>query len=417
MSQEIQNLLGNTFVDKSGSSFDASRLAGKHVGLYFSAHWCPPCRGFTPQLAKSYETMKASNKNLEIVFVSSDRDEESFNEYLGEMPWIALPFADRERKATLSKKFKVQGIPTFIILDDKGEVVNSRGREAVSKDPKGDNFPWKPKTILETIANNVVDHQGNQVSLDELKQKELLGFYFSAHWCPPCKQFTPVLAECYKKLKAKGKNLEIVFVSSDRDDKSYKDYFASMPWVSVPFDAQEVSSELSDIFEVEGIPQLTFINPQTGKVVIPNGRSVVSADPEGSEYPWPAKPMVTLAAGTDYFNDKACFLVLTDKMDQAAATSAREALSAVATDLWEGRFKEVDDKPLAFVLGTSSDADLASRVRQFLGLPADASAFVMDIPNGQKFPFPAGSSLTKESLAKFAEDFLAGSLTPAGLKA
>merc|ERR1712130_667492 len=29
-------------------------LDDKYVGIYFSAHWCPPCRGFTPVLAESY---------------------------------------------------------------------------------------------------------------------------------------------------------------------------------------------------------------------------------------------------------------------------------------------------------------------------------------------------------------------------
>ena len=28
---------------------------------YFSAHWCPPCRGFTPQLVKFYNIVNSDN--------------------------------------------------------------------------------------------------------------------------------------------------------------------------------------------------------------------------------------------------------------------------------------------------------------------------------------------------------------------
>jgi hypothetical protein len=40
--------------------------------------------------------------------------------------------------------------------------------------------------------------------------------------------FTPVLADTYTKMKAAGKSLEIVFVSSDQDDTSFKEYYQSM---------------------------------------------------------------------------------------------------------------------------------------------------------------------------------------------
>ena len=33
-----------------------------------------------------------------MIFVSSDRDEASFMEYFGEMPWLALDFSDRKLK-------------------------------------------------------------------------------------------------------------------------------------------------------------------------------------------------------------------------------------------------------------------------------------------------------------------------------
>ena len=72
------------------------------TGLYFSAHWCPPCRGFTPSLAKFYQTMKEAGKKFEIVFISSDRDENDWQSYFNEMPWLALPFNEREKKVRLN---------------------------------------------------------------------------------------------------------------------------------------------------------------------------------------------------------------------------------------------------------------------------------------------------------------------------
>lgn len=67
------------------------------LGLYFSAHWCPPCRSFTPKLVEVYNELQKSGKNFEIVFCSSDRDEEGFKEYYETMPWKCVPFEDRDR--------------------------------------------------------------------------------------------------------------------------------------------------------------------------------------------------------------------------------------------------------------------------------------------------------------------------------
>ena len=64
---------------------------GKTIGFYFSAHWCPPCRAFTPKLAEIYKEAQAISKSFRIVFVSSDRDEDSFKEYRSTMPWPAVP--------------------------------------------------------------------------------------------------------------------------------------------------------------------------------------------------------------------------------------------------------------------------------------------------------------------------------------
>lgn len=77
---------------------------GKMVGLYYSAYWCPPCIEITKKVVRWYEKIQGSSdvaKNLEIVFVSFDRDEDEYNRHFDKMPWLAVPY--EERKTCVSK--------------------------------------------------------------------------------------------------------------------------------------------------------------------------------------------------------------------------------------------------------------------------------------------------------------------------
>jgi len=171
-------LLGDTLQGKDGDVSTATALKGKTVGIYFSAHWCPPCRGFTPKLAETYTKMKAAGKPFEIVFASSDRDQGAFDGYFAEMPWLTLPYSDRDRKEALSKKFKVQGIPTLVILDENGETITVDGREAVGNDPAGEKFPWAPPTFAEALGEEFLGQGGATVQKSALEGK-YLALYFS----------------------------------------------------------------------------------------------------------------------------------------------------------------------------------------------------------------------------------------------
>ena len=44
---------------------------------------------------------------------------------------------------------------------------------------------------------------------------KLLFLYFSMHNCPPCREFTPLLAELYRETNENGKKMEVVFFSGD----------------------------------------------------------------------------------------------------------------------------------------------------------------------------------------------------------
>merc|ERR1711953_306649 len=129
-------LLGENLLRKKGEDPEstADLLKNKDfVMLYFSAHWCPPCRAYTPQLSKAFKDYieKDGKENrVAIVFVSSDQDQAAFDGYFEEMSFYALPFSEREKKTNLGSKYEVKGIPSLVLLNGKGETVqqNIRGQ-------------------------------------------------------------------------------------------------------------------------------------------------------------------------------------------------------------------------------------------------------------------------------------------------
>merc|ERR1712166_292973 len=114
---------------------------------------------------------------------------------------------DRKTKDALSKKYKVSGIPSFVIVDAKtGELITDDGRTAITEDPEGDGFPWKPKS-LDDVMGAVTTLQNGKGAASTVDKTTALagktvGLYFSAHWCGPCRGFTPELIKTYNAMKA-----------------------------------------------------------------------------------------------------------------------------------------------------------------------------------------------------------------------
>lgn len=100
------------------------------VGIYFSAHWCGPCRSFTPTLVKYRDSQQ---DNFEVVFVSSDRSEEDQFKYMKEagMKWPTLKYKSKAADA-LKEKYAVRGIPTLVLVNGQGETITKDGRAMVN---------------------------------------------------------------------------------------------------------------------------------------------------------------------------------------------------------------------------------------------------------------------------------------------
>lgn len=125
---------------------DASELKNKIVALYFSAHWCPPCRNFTPTLKDFYKSLK--EELFEIIFVTSDRSEEEYLDYYNNYHglWLRLEYNDPMIEE-LAAKYSVTGIPMLTIINQEGRIINKNGREDVVKKASGAFKVWKDAAV------------------------------------------------------------------------------------------------------------------------------------------------------------------------------------------------------------------------------------------------------------------------------
>ena len=98
---------------------------------------------------------------------------------------------------------------------------------------------------------------------------EYVALYFSGHWCGPCQEYTPLLIDNYDNLNAS--NIEVVFVSSDRSQHEFYEYYSQMPWFALPWGSREVNA-IKRKFGINGIPSMVFINARTGQQVNVDGR-------------------------------------------------------------------------------------------------------------------------------------------------
>lgn len=201
------------------------------------AHWCGPCRGFTPEL-NAWVGTHAAAAECAVIFCTADRSAKAAHDYFSESMKnfsAALPFGC-PALSELDSKYKVEGIPTLVVVDAKtgelitasgarwswgallladtgvSELVTARagivvfaatltpappsmhiaGREGVSEQPEG--FPWRPRSPLDILrdAPSVVDSSGAVTPMADFLAPLVaadgrLALYFSVRkgsvWC------------------------------------------------------------------------------------------------------------------------------------------------------------------------------------------------------------------------------------------
>ncbi|XP_066877749.1 nucleoredoxin isoform X2 [Kogia breviceps] len=417
MSGFLEELLGEKLVTGGGEEVDVHSLAARGIsllGLYFGCSLSAPCAQLSVSLAAFYGRLRGdaaagpgagagpgpgagaaaepeSRRRLEIVFVSSDQDQRQWQDFVRDMPWLALPYKEKHRKLKLWNKYRISNIPSLIFLDaTTGKVVCRNGLLVIRDDPEGLEFPWGPKPFREVIAGPLLRNNGQSLESSSLEGSHV-GVYFSAHWvagnweegtnvrlqdathvfqCPPCRSLTRVLVESYRKIKEAGQKFEIIFVSADRSEDSFKQYFSEMPWLAVPYTDEARRSRLNRLYGIQGIPTLIVLDPQ-GEVITRQGRVEVLNDEDCRGFPWHPKPVLELSdSNAVQLNEGPCLVLFVDSEDDGESEAAKQLIQPIAEKIIAKYKAKEEEAPLLFFV--AGEDDMTDSLRDYTNLPEAA---------------------------------------------
>ncbi|HEY2762282.1 MAG TPA: thioredoxin-like domain-containing protein [Pirellulales bacterium] len=116
---QVMQLRGKTV---AGQVDDLAKYRGKFVVVHYWATWCEPCKTDFAELKELYSKY---GKNMALVGVNLDNNLADATDYLSKnkLPWTQL-WEQGGLDSRLANEMGVLTLPTMILLDDKGRVVN-----------------------------------------------------------------------------------------------------------------------------------------------------------------------------------------------------------------------------------------------------------------------------------------------------
>lgn len=389
-----------TSLIKGEEEMAVSSLNGKVVGLYFSAHWCGPCRGFTPKLVEIYNKQKELGNEFEIVFCSSDQGQTDFDSYFKEMPWCAVPYKFRELKNELSTKFNVRGIPSLIILDGEANIINESGRGAV----QNLEYPFAPPTFEDCIAGPLLNKSGETVQYsDVVNGKNHVAVYFGQNVAEPCKKFTPT---CNSVRNACVANMEVICVCLDKEKEDFDAFVKTMDGYCIPFEDKRIGL----LVERAGLRTIPEVNLYTVDGTLARGslHELWQKDESGTEYPWPIPNILSFSDGLDALNERQCFMVFHETLTKEQQDQNMAAFQTLAAE------EAAAPKRSYTIYNCNESHPVVQKIRNSCSIN-DPKLIILDIPDRGGF-YAVDIPKTEEDLNTIISDLKSKKLQRQQLK-
>ena len=106
-------------LDIKNQPFSLADQKGKVVLLDFWATWCPPCR----ESLKHYEAIqnRYGTENVKVVAITSEESRDQVIDYVNKLSLSFVVIHDED--GSITEKFQPQTMPTALILNQAGEIV------------------------------------------------------------------------------------------------------------------------------------------------------------------------------------------------------------------------------------------------------------------------------------------------------
>ena len=111
----------------------------------------------------------------------------------------------------------------------------------------------------EILGETLLSKDGFLPTTDTLNDRRYVALYFAAAWCPNCALFNPKLEKFYNWINKDIKEFEVILVSGDDDEQSFRDYYETQPWLSIKWD-KEILQDIFVHYDATSMPLLVLID-------------------------------------------------------------------------------------------------------------------------------------------------------------
>ena len=187
-------------------------------------------------------------------------------------------------------RFKV--LPPVSSARHEGGGGDRAGRSRGPDGAKISSMPAGLLTLLGQIGPKLLAKGGMAIDTKPtLAGCDVVGLYFGSSGTRACSVFAAALDRVLGALQKRGKRLEVVLVSADKDRRAFETYVNAMPpWLhAIPFESPcRLKAKRS--LALKAAPSLVLFDGRTGDIITAQGVAAIREDPTGGRFPWTPTP-------------------------------------------------------------------------------------------------------------------------------